>query len=362
MTYFVLAGEASGDMHAARLIEELRKKNPQACFVGMGGDKMRQAGCQLIQHYREMAYMGFVAVIRNLGKIRHNFDLAYDALKREKPDAVILIDYPSFNLKIAQWVRKNLPGTRIYYYIPPKIWAWKTWRVHRIATLSDKILGIFPFEPEWYRKYGYECAYVGNPTMDAIRTYRESHHSAERQDIIAILPGSRRSEVEHCLGKMVEAASRYPNYRIEVAKAPGLEPEVYAPYLNGATLVEGTYDLLGRAKAAIVNSGTATLETALMDCPQVTVYHIALGRLAGLVRPFVFKTPWFTLVNIIPQKTVAQELLAYLFTVENVANELGRLLEDEEYRHAMLNDYASIRDLLGNQPAAMRAAEMITEN
>lgn len=374
MNYFLIAGEASGDLHAAALIAQLRNRDPEARCTGLGGDRMAAAGCRLHQHIRHMAFMGFAAVLKNLGQIRRNFRIAEQALIADRPDVLILIDYPSFNLKIASFCRKHLPQTKIYYYIPPKVWAWKRRRIHRIARLCDEVLGIFPFEPAFYARYGYRCTYVGNPTAEEISSLsakrsfgetlvRQSGLSAERSSI-AILPGSRPSEISHCLERMLAAARQYPDYRRVVCAAPGIDDAFYAPYLQeGETLTRDTYSAVRQAKAAIVNSGTATLETALLGCPQVAVYHLALSWAVGLIRwaqPLMFSIPYFTLVNIIAGKEVIRECIANEFTTENVANELGRLLTDEAYTKNMLAEYEHIHSVLGTHPAAERAADIIT--
>ena len=420
MKFFVIAGEASGDLHAANLMRSLSLEDKDASFVGLGGDKMRAAGCDIRVDYRDMAYMGVVAVLANLPKIRRNFRIARAALMETRPDVLILIDYPSFNLRMAAFCRKHLPATRIVYYIPPKVWAWKSWRVHRIARYADDVLGIFPFEPAFYARYGYRCQYVGNPTADCIRTWQQSHptakaapptHVASRyyspslmgaggaltltnkegmdtQDrehhsdpdllspsfggvgevsgscgpVLALLPGSRPSEIRHCLPTMLAAARRVAgtDYRIIVAAAPGIDDSFYAPYLCGETLTRDTYTLVSSARAAVVNSGTATLETALLGCPQTAVYYIACSRwLEWLIRPVLFRTKYFTLVNIIPQQEVIQELIASRFSVSNVEHELRRLLSDSSYRHTMLTRYHHLSHLLGSRPAAHTAAHII---
>ena len=368
---FIIAGEASGDLHASNLMKALRAQDPQAVFVGLGGDKMRAEGCDIRVDYREMAYMGFVAVLQNLDKIQRNFRIAKQSLLEQKPDILILIDYPSFNLKMAKFCKQHLPQTRIVYYIPPKIWAWKKWRVHSIAKYCDEILGIFPFEPAFYAKYGYKCHYVGNPTADTIRTFHlqrsnlpsTASNASDLQPTIALLPGSRRSEISHCLPIMLEAARKVAkdNYRIIVTAAPGIDDTFYRPYLQpGETLARDTYNIVAQAKAAVVNSGTATLETALIGCPQTAVYHVAGSKyLEKLLRPIMFSIPHFTLVNIIPNQEIIQELIASRFTVENVANELERLLHDETYRQTMLTQYEYLWHLLGEQPAAINAANHI---
>ena len=364
MKYFLIAGEASGDLHAANLMVALHEKDPQALFVGLGGDKMRAQGCHLYVDYREMAYMGFVAVFKNLGKIKRNFQIAQKALLQEQPDVLILIDYPSFNLKIAKYCKKHLPKTKIIYYIPPKIWAWKEWRVHQIARYCDRILGIFPFEPAFYAKHGYKCQYVGNPTADSIQSWRleAKGNEAKGKETIAILPGSRKSEISKCLPTMLAAARKVAGerYRVVVTAAPGIDDTFYTPYLHGEELTRDTYALLNNALAAVVNSGTATLETALIGCPQTAVYHVAGSKyLEKLLKPIVFKIKYFTLVNIIPNKEVIQELVASRFTQENIEKELGRLVADEDYRAKMIREYDALWQILGEKSAARSAAEVI---
>ena len=301
MKYFLIAGEASGDLHAANLMAALREKDPQALFVGLGGDKMRAQGCHLYVDYREMAYMGFVAVFQNLGKIKRNFYIAKQALLQERPDVLILIDYPSFNLKIAKYCKKYLPNTKIIYYIPPKIWAWKEWRVHEIARCCDEVLGIFPFEPAFYAKHGYKCTYVGNPTSDCIRAWKEQHAGEQGQKskpMIALLPGSRPSEISHCLPVMLAAAREVAgeDYQIVVGAAPGIDDAFYLPYLSNEQLTRDAYSTLAQARAAVVNSGTATLETALIGCPQTAVYYVAGSKyLEWLLKPIMFKIKHFNI-------------------------------------------------------------------
>lgn len=373
MRYFLIAGEASGDLHAARLIEELRKRDPGASFTGLGGDKMREAGCKILVHYREMAYMGIVAVLKNLRKIQANFRTAKAALLRGKPDVLVLIDYPSFNLKMAAFCRKHLPDTKIYYYIPPKVWAWKTWRVHRIARLCDEVLGIFPFEPPFYARYGYHCRYVGNPTAEEIALWKTQHESIPREKIIAILPGSRKGEISKCLPTMVAAAQRVAEqiakqegdrYEIVVAGAPGIDDRFYAPYLSGTGIrcTRDTYRLVSQAAAAVVNSGTATLETALLGCPQVAVYHIACSKHLMWLKPLIFSIPYFTLVNLIAEREVIKELVGGYFTQANIEQELTRLLTEPAYRLTMLSAYEDISRRLGTTPAAENAKEAITNS
>ena len=370
MKFFLIVGEASGDLHASNLMKALRAKDPQATFVGLGGDMMRAEGCDIRVDYRDMAYMGFVAVLQNLNKIKHNFRIAKQALLEQKPDVLILIDYPSFNLKMAKFCKRHLPQTRVMYYIPPKIWAWKKWRVHSIAKYCDEILGIFPFEPAFYAQFGYKCHYVGNPTADSIRTFNTTlYHTPQHYTtlpnttpIIALLPGSRRSEISHCLPTMLEAAREVASgsYQIIVVAAPGIDDSFYQPYLKSEALTRTPYATLAQARAAVVNSGTATLETALIGCPQTAVYYVAGSKyLEKILRPIIFSIPHFTLVNIIPEQEIIQELIASKFTKENVAHELERLLNNERYRQTMLSNYTHLWSILGTQSAAETAAKHI---
>ena len=338
-------------------------------MTGLGGDRMVAAGCCLYRHTRHMAFMGFAAVMKHWRTVKDNFRIARRALMDEQPDVLILIDYPSFNLRMAQFCRKHLPNTRIYYYIPPKVWAWKRRRIHQIARLCDEVLGIFPFEPAFYAQYGYTCKYVGNPTAEGIDRFVKRAKTVtlkeQRQKTIALLPGSRPSEISHCLPKMIEAAQRFPDYRIVVCAAPNIEDAFYTPYLrNHETLTRDTYEAVQNASAAVVNSGTATLETALLRCPQVAVYYLACSRLIGLIRswaqPLLFSIRHFTPVNIIAGKEVIREYVADTFIVENVVTELQRLLTDEAYKKEMLANYEHLIHLLGNKPASVTAAEIIT--
>ena len=362
--YFLIAGEASGDTHAARLMTAIRKRDAQAVFVGLGGDCMAAAGCRLYQNFRSMAFMGIAAVLRNHRQVRENFRIAGEALRSEQPDALILIDYPSFNLRIAAFVRKVLPQTKIYYYIPPKAWAWKRWRVHEIARLSDEVLGIFPFEPDFYARFGYRCTYVGHPTVEEIMAKGE-RLEAKGEKYIALLPGSRLSEVTHCLPVMLDAARRMPAFRIIVTAANGIDDEVYTRLLHeGETLTRDTYTTIRNTSFAIVNSGTATLETALLGCPQVAVYYLACSRLIGLIRglvqPLLFSIRYFTPVNILLKRDAVHELLANDFTADNIHAALqdlereGTAAECERVRQELLTR-------LGTQSASENAAKIIVK-
>lgn len=368
--YFLIAGEASGDNHAAALMRALRERDNEAVFVGLGGDKMQAEGCTLYRHYSTMAYMGYVAVLTHLADIRRNIFITRQALLNERPDHLILIDYPGFNLRMAQYAKRHLPHTQVTYYIPPKIWAWKRWRVHKIGRYCDRILGIFPFEPDFYARYGYTCTYVGNPTSEQMHDYLQSEPPiAVDGDYIVLLPGSRRHEIEKSLPKMLagtEAAIRDTGgkYKVVVTQAPGIERSLYEQIIKGysVTLTADTYAAVRHARAAVVNSGTATLETALLGCPQTAVYHLAFGRLIEILRPYLFQIPYFTLVNIVAGREVIQELLAHYFTAENVAAELRHLLTDEAYRRHIQSGYHDVCSVLGHIPTARTAAALITSS
>lgn len=370
MKYFIISGEASGDQHAARLMHALKERDGEALFAGLGGDAMREEGAKLYQDYREMAFMGIFAVLANMGKVRRNFRIAQEALKQERPDALILVDYPSFNLRMAEYCKKKLPNTKIYYYIPPKVWAWKSWRIHKIARLSNEVLGIFPFEPTYYATRGYHCHYTGNPTAEAIAE-SQKQDAASRKKYIAVLPGSRKSEIQHCLKKMLDAAEQAaPQHDIIVAAAPGQDVTLYTKLIGDRKKVRlasgDTYTILRHADAAIVNSGTATLEAALTGCPQVAVYHIAVP-FAIYLAPLLFhktysreaKRSFFTLPNIILRKEVIKEFIGSRFTIKNVADEVRRLLNDEQYKEEQQKNYHQIAKALGDGKASENAAKTI---
>lgn len=358
MRYFVLAGEPSGDLHAASLIETLRVQTPNAEFYGMGGDRMQAAGVELFQHYTKMAYMGVIAVLRHVPDIIRNFRIAHETLLSVKPDVLILVDYPSFNLKIAAFVKKHLPQTKIIYYIPPKVWAWKTHRIHRIAALCDEVWGIFPFEPAFYARYGYRCTYVGNPTVAELSPFIAHRSpltcSEASSNLIAILPGSRKAEIKNCLPVMLAAARQTCHLspitcNLIVCAAPSIPDELYRRYmLPNETLTRDTYGTLAKAKVAVVNSGTATLEAALIGCPQVAVYRIVTSRWLGWLRPFLFKIPYFTLVNLIANEEVIYEAIGPRFTQANIERELHRLLTDDSACERMQQQYANLRMIISN--------------
>ena len=370
MKYFLIAGEASGDLHASNLMREIKKNDPIAEFCFLGGDLMFAQGGKLVKHYRDMAFMGFVAVLRNLKTVLNNIDDCKAAITEFKPDVVILIDYPSFNLRIAKFI-KQTSKIPVYYYIAPKLWAWKEYRIKEIKKYVDRVFTIFPFETEFYRKHNYKVEYVGNPTVDSINALCRKdenftdfckRHSLSEKPIIALLPGSRRQEISACLPTMIEAAESFPEYQIVISGAPGIESGFYKQFCETTShpvITGDTYQMLVHAKAAVVNSGTATLETALIGTPQVVVYHVIGGRLAIQGKKLFIKTKYISLVNIVAQREVVKELIAHLFTPRNIKAELQNILEQPEYAAKMKNDYLEIARNLGTNEAAVNAASLI---
>lgn len=370
LRYFLIAGEASGDLHASNLMRELKQIDAEAEFCFLGGDLMAAQGGKLVKHYRDMAFMGFLAVLKNARKVVSNLDDCKKSLAEFRPDVLILIDYPSFNLRIARYAKEklNLP---VYYYISPKIWAWKEFRIKQIKQYVDRMFTILPFETEFYHRHNYSVTYVGNPCVDSIATRPNQEqtlnefcnkNSLSEKPIIALLAGSRRQEIKSCLPIMLEAVSHFSGYQPVISGAPGIEPEFYTPLISqtGVNLVfNQTYELLAHAQAAVVNSGTATLETALIGTPQVVVYKVAFGRVAMMIKPLVIKTKFVSLVNLIAGKEVVKELLAHRFTPATVYGELHRLLNEPDYRSQQLKDYAEISRKLGAPGAARKAAKEI---
>ena len=378
MKYFIIAGEASGDLHGSRLIAELKRRDPEAQFRFFGGDLMAQsAGVEPIVHYRNMAFMGFVNVLLNIDKIFHIRRLAEQNLLDFLPDKVILIDYPGFNLRFAKFVKSNLPSAEVDYYIAPKLWAWKEYRLKSIKRYVDRMFTIFPFETEWFGSRGYGVEYVGNPSVDSVSAFMNedfdevqfrAENGLDSRPIVALLAGSRRQEIRSCLPIMLQLVPRYPDYQFIIAAAPGINPEFYreiiaenSPKLStfNFQLSTSTYSLLRIAHAAVVNSGTATLETALFRVPQVVVYKVFGGRLTMLLKPLLIKTPWVSLVNIIAGREVVTELLAHNYTLSRTDAELRTILADGNRRQQILQSYDQIIRTLGPAGADARCAEKI---
>lgn len=374
MKYFLIAGEASGDLHASNLMAALKEKDPEADFRFFGGDLMQAVGGTLVKHYREMAFMGFIPVLLNLRTILNNMKTCQEDIRKYQPDVVILIDYPGFNLKIAKFV-KTVLHLPVYYYISPKIWAWKQYRIKDFRRYVDRMFCILPFETEFFRKLDYSVDYVGNPSVDSVAQYKEKQ--ANRPDtfmadeglpdkpILALLAGSRRQEIKDNLPTMLEVAAAYPDYQPVIAGAPGLEPEYYKQYIGNhpAKIVFGkTYDLLQHSRAALVTSGTATLETSLFRVPQVVCYYVVAGPLASFIFRNFFHTKYISLVNLIAGREVVQELFGARFSYQQIHDELGKILHDTAYRQQMLDGYDEIIQMLGKPSASQRTAELIYQS
>lgn len=374
MKYYLIVGEASGDLHASRLMQSLMQYDPEAEFRFFGGDLMAKVGGTRVKHYRELAYMGFVPVLLHLPTIFKNMKMCKEDIMRWKPDAVILVDYPGFNLSIAKFVKKNT-NIPIYYYISPKIWAWKEWRIKAIKRDVKEMFSILPFEIPFYeKKHNYKIHYVGNPTAEEVDNFR--HVYSESKDefcqrnglsskpIIALLAGSRKQEIKDNLPSMLEAARHFEDYQMVVAAAPSITESYYKKYLGDseAKMVKTqTYELLSHATVALVTSGTATLETALLNVPQVVCYETPVPKLIRFAFKHIIKVRFISLVNLIADKEIVQELLADRFSIRNIANELYRILPGQPSRERMLADYQLVRDRLGNEVAPDNAAIIMIE-
>ena len=370
MKYYLIVGEASGDLHASNLMRALRREDPEAEFRFFGGDLMAKVGGVCVRHYKSLAYMGFVPVLLHLRTILRNMDFCKNDVEAWNPDVLILVDYPGFNLKIAQYIKLHTQ-IPVFYYISPKIWAWKEYRIKNIKRDVDALFSILPFEVEFYRRHRYEVRYVGNPTVDELaeRPYADETFDdfvqafdLPSKPIIALLAGSRKAEIRRNLPLMLEAAERFSDYQCIVAGAPGIVPEEYAAYLQGgqARVIYGaTYRLLAQSRAALVTSGTATLETALLRVPQVVCYAMPGGSLAYTLFKHWLKVRFVSLVNLIADAEVVKELLVHHCTAPNIGRELEKLLYDEDVRARMAAGYAEVARRLGAPGAPERAARDI---
>lgn len=374
MKYYLIAGEASGDLHASRLMQSLRRVDGEAEFRFFGGDLMSAAGGTRVRHYRDLAYMGFVPVLLHLRTIFRNMAFCKRDITEWHPDVVILVDYPGFNLDIAKFLhaKTSIPA---YYYISPKIWAWKEYRIKNIKRDVSELFSILPFEVPFFEgKHGYKIHYVGNPTADEVsgflKTYTDSYGEFcsnnaldSRRPVIALLAGSRKQEIKDNLPAMIEAASRFADkYQLVVAGAPSISADYYARFISGqpVKIVYGqTYELLAHSRAAVVTSGTATLETALFNVPQVVCYETPIPKVIAFLRKHLLKVRYISLVNLIADREVVRELVADTFSVDNIAAELSRLLPDGTCRNSMLDGYAEVRRRLGDRIAPDNAAEIM---
>ena len=370
MKYFLVVGEASGDLHASNVMRELLALDPKAEFRFFGGDKMSSVGGHLLKHYREMAFMGIVAVVMHAHTILKNMALCKKEILGWKPDVLILVDYASFNLRIAKFVKSTLPSLPVHFYISPKIWAWKEYRIKDFKRYVDKMYVILPFEKEFFARHDFPVSYVGNPCVDSIADFRSTPfdsvafrfaHALDDRSVLAVLPGSRRAEIRENLPLMLEVASKYSDFQVVVSGAPGVEESYYAPFMPAGTkLIFGeTYSLLELAYTALVTSGTATLETALISTPQVVCFAVRGGHLANWVFRHFMHVPFISLVNLIAGKMVVPELMGGLFTKVHLATALGSLLSETPERAAMLQGYAEVREKLGKPGAAAETAKQI---
>ena len=370
MRYYLIAGEASGDLHASHLMRSLKEIDKEADFRFFGGDLMSEVGGTRVRHYRELAYMGLIPVLMHLPTILKNMRFCKQDIQSWQPDCVILVDYPGFNLDIAKYVhsqrqKANGQKPKIFYYISPKIWAWKEYRIKNICRDVDELFSILPFEVDFFeKKHHYPIHYVGNPTADEVREFSSSTliPPPSSEKVIALLAGSRKQEIKDNLPAMIEAVKPYvKDYRVVLAGAPGIEPAYYEPFMagSGVEVVHGkTYDLLSQAHAALVTSGTATLEAALFNVPQVVCYKLPLPKIARVVRRHLIKVPYISLVNLIADREVVTELLADTFTVGHIRHELEKIL-DGPGREQMLNGYAEVWRRLGDQKAPDNAARIM---
>lgn len=365
MRYYIIAGEASGDLHAANLMKELKVLDEHAEFRCWGGDLMQEQGASLVKHYRDLAFMGFKDVIANLSTIRKNLDLCKKDLLEQNPDVLILVDYPGFNLRIAEFAKSN--HIRTVYYISPQVWAWKKSRVKKIKRWVDQMLVILPFEKDFYQTYDYQVEFVGHPLLDVI--HQRSSISKEnflkqnqlpQKPIVAILPGSRKQEISKMLKMMLSVIPQFDEYQFVVAGAPGIESNYYHSILgeNEVKIIYSkTYDLLDHAEAAIVSSGTATLETALFNVPEVVCYKG--DAISVFIARQLIKIKYISLVNLIADKLVVRELIQSDFNTQNLQIELSKLLYDKKNRTTMLEDFARLKKLLGQSGASKKAAQQI---
>ena len=373
MKYYLIVGEASGDLHASHLMSALKEADPKAQFRFYGGDLMAAVGGDMVKHYRELAYMGFMPVLLHLRTIFANMRLCKQDIVAWQPDVLILVDYPGFNLSIAKYIHSNTK-IPVYYYISPKIWAWKEYRIKNIKRDVDELFSILPFEVDFFEgKHHYPIHYVGNPTLDEVTAFQAKHPSdfhhfvtsngLTDQPIIALLAGSRKQEIKDNLPMMIKAARSFIGYQLVLAGAPGIDADYYQEYLKGTEVklvFNQTYELLQHAHTALVTSGTATLETALFRVPQVVCYKTPLPWLAGVIRRHMLKVKFVSLVNLVAGREVVKELVAETFSVANIRTELAKILDGED-RQQMLEGYKEISRALGNEKAPDNAARQILE-
>lgn len=367
MKYYIIAGEASGDLHGSNLVASLRAQDKDAKIRAWGGEKMRRNGANVVKNYHELAFMGFVEVLMNLRTILKNFSFCKKDIAEFNPDAIILIDYPGFNLKVAKWAHKK--GYKVFYYISPQVWAWKRRRVYKIKRVVDKMLCILPFEKKFYDSYNVDCQFVGHPLLDEIakiepvdkQKFYKANRLNPKKEIIALLPGSRKQEVSRMLTVMLDVVKMFPSYQFVVACAPSLPVSYYKKIIgekaNVRLVLNRTYQLLQLSSAAVVTSGTATLETALLDVPEVVCYKA--NKISYLIARQVAKVKYICLVNLIMDRLVVKELIQNDMTANNIRDELQSLLNSSKRQKKLLEEYEELKYVLGNTGASDRAAETI---
>ena len=375
MKYYLIVGEASGDLHASNLMRALKEQDESADFRFFGGDLMSEVGGTRVKHYKELAYMGFIPVLLHLRTIFRNMDLCKADICQWNPDVVILVDYPGFNLKVAEYIKKHTQ-IPVYYYISPKIWAWKEYRIKNIKRDVDELFSILPFEVPFFKGHQYPIHYVGNPGVDAVESFQKGNtetfdefvqaNGLEKKPIVALLAGSRKQEIKDNLPLMLEAAKDFvADCQLVLAGAPGMDVSSYQRYLREDVPVKilfgQTYRLLRQSKAALVTSGTATLETALFRVPQVVCYYVAMGKLVSWLRRKILKVKYISLVNLVADKEIVRELVADGMTVANVRKELDALLNNAAYRNQMLAEYDRMIHILGPSGASRQAASKMLE-
>ena len=368
MRYYIIAGEASGDLHASNLVAEIKKKDKKAEFRGCGGDLMKAQGVELLKHYRTMAYMGFVEVAVNLRKVLGNISQCKKDILDYQPDVLVLVDYPGFNLRIAEFAHEK--GFKVVYYISPQVWAWKRRRVSKIKESVDKMLVILPFEEDFYKRYGVDVTYVGNPLLDELAKFGTGNRSiflrrnslGEKREIIALLPGSRKQEIKRMLPIMLKVVPHFPEYQFVIAGVPSIEKSLYKKIIGNSDifLIENqTYELLQNASAAVVTSGTATLETALFTVPEVVCYKSSY--ISYFMAKWMIKVKFISLVNLVMGKEVVKELIQNDLTEENIVKELEQLLRNGKRQRQLLEDYEDLKERLGNAGASEKAAAVIVK-
>lgn len=358
MRYYIIAGEASGDLHAANLISELRKKDPQAKFRAWGGDHILNAGVSLVNHYRDTAFMGFVEVIKHLPQILNFIRQCKQDIMDWQPDVIILVDYPGFNFRIAEFTHNR--NIRTVYYISPQLWAWKSSRIKKVKLWVDELLVILPFEKDFYKKYNVDAHFVGHPLMDEIHKPQAFEKIELEKDIIALLPGSRKQEIERMLPYMLRLSADFPEHKFIVAGLSSLSEKLYQEiekYPQVDIIYNRTYDLLASSQAAIVTSGTATLETALFRIPQIVVYRSS--PINYFLGKRLIKVKFISLVNLILDRLLVKELIQGDMTIERMKTELNRLLHDAEEKKVLAEGYDELINALGSSGASSRAAKII---